>query len=157
MGSGKTTLGKELSSALGCNFLDMDALLEKVLEMSIGECFDVHGEEFFRFAEHELLSAIVLREDAVVSTGGGTPCYHDNMKMMKETGRTVYLKVSVDELYERLKDEAELRPLLRDVISTGLKERISKHLQEREKFYLQADIIYDPVRFDITKLIESFK
>jgi len=141
MGSGKTTFGKELSHALNYAFLDMDELLVKGLGMSVEDCFEIHGEEVFRYAEHELLKSILDEKDSVVATGGGTPCFYDNMEIMNRKGMTVYLKVEEEELYQRLKDNAGIRPLLRNVIPGELKEFISSHLEERERSYLKAEVI----------------
>jgi shikimate kinase len=157
MVSGKTTLRRELAGILGYPFIDMDELFKKNQGLSIPEYLNRYGEDAFREIERGLLvtmAAMLSREDAVVATGGGTPCFFDNMEVMNNAGVTVYLKVSVDDLYERLKDDADGRPLLRDGISSGLKAFISKHLQEREKFYGKAQIVFYPSIANVDLLVK---
>jgi len=156
MGSGKTGLGRELARSLGYRFLDLDELFEKKMSSSIPDFFEKEGEEAFRKEEHKLLKSLLQEKDTVIAAGGGTPCFYDNMEMMNRAGVTVYLRVNVDELYERLKGEAQSRPILRDVISGNLKQFISNSLAEREGFYRQAKTEFNPVISDINELIKEF-
>jgi shikimate kinase len=155
MGSGKSTLGRALAEKAGYRFIDMDERFEQEAGVDIPEFFCHSGEDEFRQKEHEMLKSLVKEEDAVIATGGGTPCHFDNMEMMNAAGITVYLKVSADELYRRLKDSADERPLLRDVIPAGLKAFIAGHLKERERYYLKARIVWDSDGSDIQGLIRK--
>lgn len=156
MGSGKSTLGKELADMMDYPFIDMDDVLQQQEGMTIPDMFSGPGEAFFREKEHELLLSLLGGVQAIVATGGGTPCFFDHMKLMNKAGVTVYIKVSEEVLYERLKDETGSRPLLKGSGPVGLKGFISSHLSEREKYYNQAKIVYDPVTSELNKLIQRF-
>jgi len=157
MGSGKSFLARELAEKLGYNFLDMDELLVKGMGLPIQDCFELYGEEVFRYAEHELLSALVKEEQTVVATGGGTPCFYDNIELMNSAGTTVYLKVDDEILYQRLRDEAHERPILKGVQPSKLKEFISGNIEERQKFYKQAKIQFDPIGSSLMELVSLLK
>lgn len=159
MGSGKTTLGQEIAQHLDYHFMDMDDLLEKAIGMPIKEFFEIHGEKVFRFAEHELLKEIMDEEDTVIATGGGTPCYYDNIELMNKAGLTIYLDVSSKELFDRLKGGSHQRPILDGIKEGGLQEFITEHLQQRSKYYLKAKLVINPQQtslFDIVLKIKSF-
>ncbi|MGJ8733504.1 MAG: shikimate kinase [Cellulophaga sp.] len=140
MGSGKSTIGKELSKRLKINFLDLDSYIEQKYEMTISELFTAKGEIFFRKAEIVCLNEIFAsKEDFVLSTGGGTPCYGDNIKVMtSNTNNVFYLNVPIPELIKRLVKEKEQRPLIANVPENELPEFIGTHLFERSYFYTKA-------------------
>ncbi|MCX7991299.1 MAG: shikimate kinase [Proteobacteria bacterium] len=141
MGSGKTSTGKVLSKNLDYDFLDMDEILENREGISIKDIFAKNGEEYFRIKERELLLELSQRDKTVISTGGGVPCFFDNMDIMKKTGFVVYLRLTGKELLNRLKifDEKDKRPVIIGKDET----KILSLLNEREKFYLQAHFIID--------------
>ena len=141
MGSGKTTIGSVLAKQLDFEFLDLDDYIERSQGMSIQEIFDKRGELYFRKKEYEYLQEILeQKDDFVLSTGGGTPCYGKNMDaILKETKNAIYLKVSIHELVERLSKEKEERPLIRHISDAELAEFIGKHLFERSYFYTKAN------------------
>lgn len=141
MASGKTTLGRRLADKLGYRFVDMDEHFEQVSSYSVPEYFDLFGEEDFRQEERELLSTLLTMQDTVIATGGGLPCFHDNMDRMNAHGTTVYLRVPASVLWRRLLGSAHDRPLLRNVSQSGLLPFITRHLEEREEYYLGAKII----------------
>jgi len=140
MGSGKTTVGKLLSKELGIKFLDLDSYIEESLEMTIPAIFKHKGELFFRKKEHEYLKEVLTKKNNfILSTGGGTPCYAKNMESILENTLAVfYLKVSIPGLIERLLKEKEHRPLIKDLSDEDLPEFLGKHLFERSPFYSQA-------------------
>ncbi|MBT8264622.1 MAG: shikimate kinase [Muriicola sp.] len=140
MGSGKSAVGRRLAKTLGITFLDLDAYIEKELATTIKEIFTTKGELYFRKKEHEYLQQVLQQEHSmVIGTGGGTPCYSGNMKLLTDTTPHVfYLKVSISGLLSRLQNEKELRPLIRDISDEDLPEFIGKHLFERNPFYTMA-------------------
>lgn len=140
MGSGKTTVGKEVAKRMRLTFLDLDDYIESSEQMSIPEIFRQKGELYFRKKEHFYLKEILDKDDSIIlSTGGGTPCYGNNLDTIYEyTDNVVYLKASIQELERRLSKEKEERPLIRNIADADLTEFIGKHLFERSFYYNQA-------------------
>ena len=145
MGSGKTTLGKLLGKELNLPFLDLDAYIEAGEERSISEIFEDKGELYFRKKEHFYLLEILSKKTGfVLSTGGGTPCYGNNLDaFLKSKAIIIYLKVPIMELSKRLEKQKASRPLIRHIPDAELPEFIGKHLFERNHFYNQADTTID--------------
>tara|TARA_R110000850_G_C9977687_1_gene465655 strand:+ start:76 stop:567 length:492 start_codon:yes stop_codon:yes gene_type:complete len=145
MGSGKTTIGKLLANKLKISFLDLDEVIEQGLEDSISNIFNGKGEIFFRKKEHEyLIDVLSKKEQLILSTGGGTPCYSGNMEtMLTLADHVFYLKVSIPGLVKRLLLEKEHRPLIKNIDNGDLPEFIGKHLFERNNFYLKANHIIE--------------
>lgn len=140
MGSGKTTVGKLLANALKMDFIDMDSYIENKEKCTIKEIFKEKGEDVFRKLESKALSEILKQSDkAIVSTGGGTPCFHNNMEMIKSESLSVYLKVGSKELVRRLISDTQ-RPLLQNKTNKELLSFVKLTLREREKDYLRANI-----------------
>jgi shikimate kinase len=152
MGSGKTTLGRKLASKMDYEFIDLDHKLEQQVELSIAEYFSFFGEDAFRKLESEVLKKTVYSENVVISTGGGLPCYFDNMDWMKANGKTVYIKLSPKTLADRLETGKEERPLLQDKRGDDLVLFIEQKLAEREKYYSQANIIADGLSLTAERL-----
>jgi len=140
MGSGKTTLGQQLARQLGYTFVDLDTYIEERTEKSIAELFEQQGQERFRELEREALETVVQEyRQAVVATGGGAPCFFDNMAFINQHGKSVFLDVPVEELAQRLlKSDLQVRPLLAGKTDTELKSFLSKTLAARRLFYDQA-------------------
>lgn len=139
MGSGKSYWGKELAKLAGCVFYDLDDLLIKEECRSINQIFDESGEKFFRDKETELLQrSFSFKEPFVIATGGGVPCFHNNMDLMNLNGLTFWINEPVEVLYERLTKEKSHRPLLKELSDEGLKDFISTKLEQRKPFYSQA-------------------
>ena len=136
MGSGKSVVGKRLSRMLKREYVDMDKVIEDRTGMSIRDIFSVYGEDYFRRKEKELLKEIGGEGEKVVATGGGVVISEENWEILKK-GITIYLKISSEEAWKRLK-EVEDRPLLLD---KDRKKRIESLLQERESFYEKANFI----------------
>ncbi|HVW97668.1 MAG TPA: shikimate kinase [Mucilaginibacter sp.] len=141
MGCGKTTLGRKLALTLNYPFLDLDHVLEAKAGMTIAEYFSVYGEDTFRKLESEVLKQTDYPERAVVSTGGGLPCFFDNMDWMNAHGQTVYIELSPKSLADRLQHQKAKRPLLRDKNDDELLAFITEKLTERETFYKKASHI----------------
>ncbi|MFI5162504.1 MAG: shikimate kinase [Sphingobacteriales bacterium] len=152
MGSGKTTLGRKLAARMNYEFIDLDHKLEQQVELSIAEYFSFFGEDSFRKLEKEVLRKTVYPENVVISTGGGLPCFFDNMDWMKANGKVVYLNLSPKTLADRLEAGKEERPLLQDKHGEALVAFIEKKLEEREPFYSQANIIADGLSLTAERL-----
>ena len=139
MGSGKTTIGKLLADQLNYSFVDMDAHIEGKQFKSVSQIFSERGEAEFRILEQQCLHEVGQFENVIVSTGGGAPCFFDNIDFMNAQGLTVYLKLTPEELKERLESsKANKRPLLADRKGEELLQFISEGLAKREPFYLKA-------------------
>lgn len=143
MGAGKTTVGKILAERMGLNFIDLDYYIERRFHKSVRQIFQEKGEAEFRRIEQSLLREVSLFENVLISTGGGSPCFEDNMAFMKEQGITVYLKVSVEELANRLEIAKSSRPMLQGKSGEELKRFIAGSLEVRAPFYEQASIVFD--------------
>lgn len=145
MGSGKSHIGKLLSDKLGYDFLDMDNQIEDKEGKSISEIFDKKGEVYFRRLERRILEELIRRDEpAVVSLGGGTPCYGDNMELIKNAANitSFYLKLNIGNLTNRLDREKEHRPMISHLDDKEkLEEFIRKHLFERGFYYNQSDFV----------------
>lgn len=143
MGSGKTTIGRGLARQLGMRFIDMDTEVEQRTGMSVSEFFAARGEEAFRGEEREVLRGLTAERDVVVATGGGVPCFFDNMEVMNAAGLTIYLKMGPEKLASRLEYGKAKRPLLRDKTQEQLRDFIAENLVGREPFYTRAKIVMD--------------
>jgi shikimate kinase len=151
MGCGKTTLGRKLASQLGYEFMDLDHILEAQTGITIAEYFSKFGEEAFRKLESEVLKQTPYPANAVVSTGGGLPCFFDNMDWMNAHGKTIYIKLSPKTLADRLENEKDKRPVLHDH-GDNLVAFIESKLNERDKFYNHASIIADGLSLTAEKV-----
>jgi shikimate kinase len=155
MGVGKTTTGKRLANSLSIDFIDTDEMIEKKYSCSIVEYFENYGESSFRKEERAILLDIIKSNNqAVISVGGGLPCYNDNMEFMNQNGTTVYLQRPSKELFHRLLQGRHKRPLIARMSDDELLNFIESKLQEREKFYLLAEIIADRDQQEPSELIE---
>lgn len=138
MGSGKTTLGKALSKETGLMFYDLDWFIESRMRKTISELFAEKGEEGFRKVEYNMLHEVAEFEDVIISCGGGTPCFFDNIDYLNQQGDVVYLKATPETLYRHLQMARVERPLLKGKSQEELVDYITTHLQEREPYYQQA-------------------
>lgn len=138
MGCGKTTIAKALAQKLNYGFIDLDKIIETVAGISVTEIFNTKGEEYFRELEREALKILSDNGDYVVAVGGGTPCFYNNMEEINKHSVSVYLKMSTDSLFDRLKNEQAQRPLIKNLNEKELKLFIADNLLKREPFYLKA-------------------
>jgi shikimate kinase len=142
MGSGKSTLGKRLAKKIDYEFIDMDELLEQQEGMSVTDIFEQKGEEYFRQKETELIQQFDPEHNKVIATGGGSPCFKQNMEIMNHKGITIYLRMTPAGLVNRLRNATELRPLLKNLTTDEqLLEYISGKLQNRDPYYLLSKCI----------------
>ena len=148
MGAGKTTLGKAFARALGLTFVDLDWYIEERFHKSIRQLFAERGEEGFRELEKRVLHEAGDFEDVVISVGGGTPCFFDNMEYMNEAGETVFLDVNLQVLFRRLKVAKQQRPLLDGKTDEELKAFIQEALQKRLPFYTKAKHTFNGERLE---------
>jgi shikimate kinase len=148
MGSGKTTFGKKLAASMGYAFFDLDHEIELQVSQSIPEYFASHGEESFRTLEKQTLQEGDYPENCVVSCGGGSPCFFDNMDWMNQNGLTVYLDMPAPALAKRLEKGKHKRPLLKELDEAGLLQFIETKLAERLPFYAKAKLIVSGIDID---------
>lgn len=141
-GAGKTTLGRALATALELPFRDLDEEIVREEGRSVADVFLTEGEAYFRRREAAVLRNLVDRMPRMVlSTGGGTPCFHQNLEVLLQTGLTLYLAVSVTELVRRLQHAASVRPLLAQLPDTAaLENRLRETLAARQQFYDRAPL-----------------
>ncbi len=138
MGVGKTSVGKEISELLKQPFIDLDHEIENLEGKSVKDIFDENGEEYFREVEAKTLRAITKNHNSfIMATGGGTPCYHQNMEWMLESGKVIWLMASVKTILDRIKSTAT-RPLLTGKSSSDIRKFMHEQLKYRRPFYRKA-------------------
>lgn len=158
MGSGKSTLGRWLANAMdGWTFIDMDQFIESKYHKTIPQIFADKGEEGFRKMEALSLKELSTFENVIIGTGGGTPCFFDNMERMNSTGLSIYLKLSPQIIYDRLQTSKTPRPLILDKHGDELLNFIADKLKERESFYMQASIIADANEWEVQDFVEAIR
>jgi len=162
MGAGKTTVGKALSKELGIPFYDLDWYIESRMHKTVAQIFTERGEEGFRQIEHNMLHEVAEFENVIVSCGGGTPCFFDNMDYMNQQGETIYLQASPEVLYGHLLMGKSVRPLLLGKSKEELLAYIKEQLQRRDPYYLKAkhhlnvDLMdnYDKIKISVQRVRE---
>ncbi len=155
MGAGKTTLGKRLSKELGLPFFDLDWYIENRFCKTVSELFAQRGEEGFRKIEQTMLHEVAEFEDVIISAGGGTPCFFDNMEYMNHQADTVYLKASAEVLARHLKMGKQKRPLLAGKSDEELTTFINESLRQREPYYTQAKYTFDVTLLNSSARIDN--
>ena len=163
MGSGKTTVGKVLSRELNLPFYDLDWYIENRMHKSIHQIFEEKGEEGFRKIERNLLHEVAEFENVIISCGGGTPCFFDNIGYINQQGESVYLKCRADVLSAHLRMGKTIRPLLLNKTNEEVEFFIGEQLAQRESFYSQAKHIidvslmdnYDKVKITVSQIREQ--
>ena len=162
MGSGKTTVGKALSKELGIMFYDLDWYIESRMRKTVAQLFAERGEEGFRKIEYNMLHEVAEFENVIISCGGGTPCFFDNIDYLNQQGDVVYLKARPDVLYQHLLMGKVERPLIKGKSPEELIAYIEEQLQKREPFYAKAKYTldvslmedYDKIKTSVAKLRE---
>lgn len=155
MGAGKTTLGRQLADCLQSPFVDLDEYIEKREQKSIPLLFEEGGPEEFRMQERAALEAVVVEYDkAVIATGGGTPCFFDNMDYINCNGKSIFLNVQPEEIFNRLRaTDLNSRPLLSGKTDEELKAFINITLRERLSYYRQAQFILEGHSSSVSELL----
>ena len=143
MGAGKTTLGKAFARAMGLTFVDLDWYIEERFHKTVSQIFAERGEEGFRELEKRMLHEASDFENVVISVGGGTPCFFDNMEYMNQVGETVFLDVDNKVLFRRLKVAKHQRPLLANKTDEELMTFIQKALEKRLPYYTKAKYVFN--------------
>lgn len=157
MGCGKTTTGKQLARNLGYRFFDLDFYLVKKHEKTVPEIFRQYGENGFRNLEREALLDTFKMDNAIISTGGGTPCFFDNMQQINKNGISIYLEADVNTLVKRLYYSNNPRPLVVGKSKKELSNFVFETLQKREHFYNQAYFSIDNQEVDIKELADIIR
>ncbi|MBT8196165.1 MAG: shikimate kinase [Bacteroidia bacterium] len=154
MGAGKSVLGRELALKMGFDFIDLDQMVELQKNQTISSIFETHGEATFREFEKEALLQTANLENTIISTGGGAPCFSDNINWMNENGLTVFLKVSLGKLFHRLTLSKKDRPLIKDKPDLDLMEFMIENLIQREEYYSKAKLICEDDNLASEKLFD---
>lgn len=154
MGCGKSTLGKKLAKKMNVPFLDSDHEIETASGLSISEIFEKHGETYFRNLEREFLMKLDPNDKFVLSTGGGMPCFNDNMNRLNELGVVLYLKLSPQELTKRLLVAKTKRPLIEGKTAEELMHFISERLEVRNEFYTKASFLLKGKEQNVKHILE---
>lgn len=139
--SGKSTLGRQLAKALSYHYFDMDKVIEELEQMTIAEIFTQKGEDYFRKLERKVLKTLPLDSRLVVSTGGGAPCFYNNIQLIREGGLSIYFDVPVEILYERMVNARRNDRPLYPKDDPQLLENLRLKHQVRQPIYTQADIV----------------
>ena len=161
MGCGKTTQGKKLAKLMGYFFIDLDEYIANKFDKNITDLFQEIGETEFRMIETNALNECITdNQKTIIATGGGTPCFDNNMDLMKQSGKVIYLKMTAIDLFARLFNAKGDRPLIKDKDDEDMLLYIENLLKTREVFYNEADLVSDGTVFgvevlkdDILKLI----
>ena len=159
MGSGKSTIGPILANALGWEFVDIDKDIEQKASQKIVDIFASGGEKTFRTFESEALRELLLREECVVSLGGGTLATDENFELIRQNGIIVYLQLSPDKIVERVRHKID-RPMLKDSAGNPLRgvelqKRIDELLASREAYYSKADIVIPADSLKVGSTVEA--
>lgn len=140
MYSGKSTVGKKLANLMNLNHIDTDKVFESKYNITISSFFEKYGEDLFRELEHKILLETIEEDNIIVSTGGGLPCFHNNIEIIKENGISIYLNMSPISIIHRINNSKKKRPLLQNKSPEELQQYIENLLREREVFYNQANL-----------------
>ncbi len=157
MASGKSWLGKELAAEMGYEFIDLDELFETRYRISILEFFEKYGEKLFRNLEEAILRETSSMDRVIISTGGGTPCHSDSMDFVLGSGISIYLRMSISDLVERISTIKKKRPLMKNVLPGEMEEFVRDQLSEREEYYLQANYIFEGPDYHVKEILSVLK
>jgi len=157
MGSGKTTVSRKLASAMNMDVLDLDVLFEERFKIEIANFFNKYDESLFRKLESQLLKETTAYDNVIIATGGGTPCFYNNMEWMNQNGLTVYLRIHPNTALTRLLTSKKKRPLVMNKSESELLDFIKEHMRQRNIFYAQADVVIKGESLDINELTEMIK
>ena len=158
MGSGKSHISKVLSQELNLKLIDLDQQISLKNKMTIVEIFEKRGEIYFRKQEREILEEILATQDHIIlSVGGGTPAYYNNMEVINQYTESIFLRTSVKNLAERLLKQKQKRPLIANIADEDLPEFIAKHLFERNFYYSKAKYTVDTDDKEVGDIVEEIE
>lgn len=158
MGSGKSHVSKVLSDKLQLKLIDLDHQISLKNKMTIPQIFEKKGEIYFRKQERELLEEILATEDQLIlSVGGGTPAYYNNIEIINHNTESIFLRTSVKTLTERLLKQKQKRPLIANIADEDLPEFIAKHLFERNFYYLKAKYTIDTDLKEVGEIVAEIE
>lgn len=155
MGVGKTTIGQKLADNMELNHIDTDKLIVESYGQSVSDIFASKGEQFFRQKEREILRQLLTAENTVISLGGGTPCFFDNMDMISSNGIVIFLRMRTENILFRLLSEKENRPLVANKTGSELRDFVTVSLRDRMKYYGQAHFMIDVDNKKVEQIIEE--
>lgn len=153
-GSGKSTIGKQLAQKLNFNFIDTDRYFEEKYRFSVYDFFGQIGEGMFRKLESELLKEVIAFERTVIATGGGTPCFYNNIELINQNSLSIYIKLSEKSLFYRLFYSKKRRPLTKKLTADELQQYIQNQLAKREPFYKKADLVVKGENLNLKELVQ---
>jgi len=157
MGCGKSTFGRKLAKQLEWEFIDLDDYIEEQERCSISEIFKNKGEVYFRNLETKALKESNQWINTIISTGGGTPCFNDNIGLINKIGLSIHIKLSPEDLKIRLEGEKAKRPLIADLSDGELLSFIKLKLSERNTYYSSSELIFDYSDEMVIVFIEALK
>ena len=158
MGCGKSTIAVKLAKTLKIPFVDLDEKIEEKENLSINTIFETRGEIYFRKQERELLEEIFATKDQLIlSVGGGTPAYYNNIEVINQNSESIFLRTSVKTLTERLLKQKQKRPLIANIADEDLPEFIAKHLFERNFYYSKAKYTVDTDDKEVGDIVEEIE
>ena len=155
MGCGKSYVGRNLAPLLGFEYIDVDKYIEEKEGLTIKEIFEQKGEDYFRLQEKEFIAQVDSEENLVVSTGGGAPCFFDNMDVMNEKGLTIYLNRNKEKTIWRLLKGQYKRPLIANLNQEELEKFYDERLESRKPFYEKAKLHVGDA--DVEEILEMLK
>ena len=156
MGSGKSYWGKLLSEKLKVPFFDLDEKIVEDAGQSISEIFKMHGEEYFRVKEKDVLHLLTESHNTfIMACGGGTPCFYNNIDYLKKSGTVIWLSTSTETIFNRLREEKEKRPLISEYSDNELKSFIIKKYSSRKIYYRQANIVVNEEQVSLDSIMNS--
>jgi shikimate kinase len=155
MGSGKSYIGKRLAEQIAYDFIDLDTYIVDSEKLTINDIFQKEGEHAFRSKENSCLKTLLEKKNTIIATGGGTPCFYDNMDLMCKNGITIYLYANNNILFARLKKEREKRPLIANTTDEALMNIIQTKIAERSPTYEQAEAIFEIKNLEDDKIIND--
>ncbi|MFN5705779.1 MAG: shikimate kinase [bacterium] len=155
MGSGKSTFGKKLAKELALPFIDLDKEIEVKAKCSITDIFKYLGEDTFRKMESDTLHELSDREEFVMATGGGTPCYFNNIEQINNNGTSIYIELDIQSIYNRLSQAKNIRPTIKDKKEEELLQFIKEKIEERKPIYEKADLIINGLSVNLKEVVSK--
>ncbi len=157
MGSGKSTFGKKLAKTMHLPFIDLDKEIEKKAKCSVSDIFKYLGEDTFRKMESETLKSFEQEQSYVMATGGGTPCYFDNLEYIHSQGISIYIELDSKSIYNRLSNAKNIRPTIKGKKEDELMKFIEETFDKRKHIYEQANFKVNGLNVDVKKVMELLK